>query len=120
MLDGAFFMIVIALPIIRLKHYFEGIYLYQELYCGHRVTFSKYLYWNSLKLHHWPASLILCTIWMLIIMSSSMQLQLCPQLVWVPAVQPRNQRGRQLHFEAVVDVALLVGAVEAGHQQPDR
>ena len=44
MLDGAFFMIVIALPIIRLKHYFEGIYLYQELYCGHRVTFSKYLY----------------------------------------------------------------------------
>ena len=29
MLDGAFFMIVIALPIIRLKHYFENIYLYQ-------------------------------------------------------------------------------------------
>ena len=62
MLDGAFSMIVIALPIIRLQHYFEGIYLYQELYCGHRVTFSKYLYWNSLKLHHWPAALILCTI----------------------------------------------------------
>ena len=56
MLDGAFSMIVIALPIIRLQYYFEGIYLYQELYCGHRFTFSKYLYWNNLKLHHWPGA----------------------------------------------------------------
>ena len=50
MLDGAFSMIVIALPIIRLQYY------YQELYCGHRFTFSKYLYWNNLKLHHWPGA----------------------------------------------------------------